>query len=58
MGAHCATEQRPARDLNSYPYQARHVDVDRQPGHRYDLPDDWFDPGIDRSPTDADVGAR
>jgi hypothetical protein len=37
-------------------YQARHVDVERQPGRSPDgVPDEDFDPWIDRSPDDPDL---
>lgn len=41
-------------------YRGLHVDHDRQPGNRTvdSIPDDWFDPGIDRNPDDPDLWVR
>lgn len=41
-------------------YEPRHVDFDRQPSGRGvdGIPDEWFDPWIERKPDDPDLGVR
>lgn len=73
MGAHSRADEPPARERRVYPvdaYRGRHMEY--QPGgqlyrrrdgiethRRVDgIPDEWFDAGIDRSPSDPDVGVR
>lgn len=57
MGQHSSALER-TRDLYlKVPYQAQHVDTERQPGRSPDgIPDDDFDPPwVGRAPDDADL---
>lgn len=58
-GRHCANAGA-AYARRSTAYRARHVDTDRQPGRRPvdEIPDQWFDPWIERGPDDPDLGVR
>lgn len=62
MGRHSGDNNTAARRHMHlvHAYQARHVDTDRQPGRRPvdGVPDQWFDPWIERGPDDPDIGAR
>lgn len=59
MGLHTDSMER-TRDLTLMAkYVARHVDRERQPGRSPDgVPDDEYDPAIDRHATDLDVWDR